>query len=97
MAILPLAHARGGKEVRLERVAGRESAENLPNVRQRNGLRLEGIARHEPARLAVQLILAEHTCAMRAVIGPIGLGRVVAAGRMKSCGVLQQMPAYGVR
>src|ERR1700727_3493328 len=97
MAILPLAHAHGGKEYRLERVAGRESVESLLDVCQRNGLRLEGIARHEAAGLAVQLIVAEHTCAMRAVIGPKGLGRVIAAGPMKFRGVLEQMPAYRIR
>ena len=96
MAILPLAHAHGGKEFRLERVAGRESAESLLDMRQRNGLRLESIARHEAARLAVQLVVAERTRAMRAVIGPKGLGRLIAAGPMKSLGVLEQMPAYRI-
>src|ERR1700723_333961 len=97
MAIFPLAHAHGGKEFRLERVASRESAESLPDVSQRNRLRLGDIARHEAARLAVQLVVAEHTRAMLAVIGPKGVGRVIAAGLMKSRGALEQMPAYCAR
>src|ERR1700722_8692784 len=65
-------------------------------MRQRNGVRLESIARHEAARLAVQLVVAEHIRAMRAVIDPTGFGRLIAAGPMKSLGVLEQMPTYRI-
>src|SRR5580658_7601802 len=93
----PLAHAHGGKEFRLERVTGRDGAEIPLYSCERNCLRLQGIARHEAARLAVQFIVAEHGCAMWAVIGPRGLRRVIAAGLTKVLRPLEQMPAYSVR
>ena len=94
---MPLAPAHQDKELRIERVTGREGYKRLLDVRQRNGSRLKGIARHKAAGLTMQIVVAEHRCAVRAVIGPIGLGRIGARDLMECRGMFEQKPAYFIR